>query len=214
MRINPDGPIISFLSGVFDVLMTTALFVLCCLPVITAGASATAMHATMLSITEGSCSSVTRKFFGTFKDEFKISTGIWLLALLAGAVVAADGYVCWGVEHEATTAVSIMRGLTIGCGLLYICALLYVFPGIARYVVTWKQAICNTLIWTVKKPLHTIAILILNALIALAAYLLAFWAVFVAALLLYLQALVLRSVFGMKRVRETEARGGEEEIYY
>ena len=200
--------------AIFDSVVTTFLFVVCCLPVVTAGASATAMHATMLSIAEGTCSGVLKKFFGSFKQNFKIATLIWLPAALVGAVVAADAFICWGFEMEQNIVLSIMQGLTIGCGLLYACVVLYVFAGISKYVVTWKQAIRNALVWTVKKPLHTVGLLVINAAIVFACYMAWIWAFPVVVALLYLQAMVINSAFGFKRMPSVKPNGGEEEIYY
>lgn len=214
MRINPDSTFVHVTVAIFDAVITTVLFIVCCLPVVTIGASATAMHATMLSIAEGTCSGVLKKFFGSFKLNFKIATLVWLLAVLVGAVVAADVFVCWGFKMEQNIVLSIMQGVTIGCGLLYFGVLLYVFAGIAKYVVTWKQAIRNAMLWMVKKPLHTIGILVINAAILFSCYLAWFWAFPVVVLLLYLQAMVINSAFGIKRIKAPKPNGGEEEIYY
>lgn len=214
MRINPDSTFVHVMVDIFDSVVTTFLFVLCCLPVITIGASAVAMHTTMLSIAEGTCGGVLKKFFGAFKDNFKLATGIWGLVALVGAVVAADAFICFGFEMEQNAVLSIMQGVTVGCAALYASVSLYVFPGIAKYVVTWKQAIRNALIWTVKKPLHTAGILVINAAIVFCCYLAWIWAFPVVVALLYVQAMVINSAFGFKRIKAPKAPGGEEEIYY
>ena len=41
MRINLDNPIVHTLTCVFDTVLATFLFLVCCLPVFTVGASAT-----------------------------------------------------------------------------------------------------------------------------------------------------------------------------
>ena len=94
MRINLDGPILSTLTRIFDCLVATVLFVLCCLPVFTVGASLSAMYATMIRIAGDGCSSTAGFFFSTFRDNFKQATALWLPVALAGLVVAADIVVC------------------------------------------------------------------------------------------------------------------------
>ena len=52
MQINLDGKLLGALTRIFDVIVATLLFALCCLPVVTIGASLSAVYATMLSIAE------------------------------------------------------------------------------------------------------------------------------------------------------------------
>ena len=128
MRINLNGPILSALTRVFDTIMATVLFLACCLPVATIGASFSAMYATMISIAGDGCSSVVRCFFGAFKENFKQATILWLLAALTGLLVAADITVCWGFEMAPTMVLSVMRGLTVFCTALYAAMCMHTSP--------------------------------------------------------------------------------------
>ena len=58
MKLNLDNPVLHFLSQVYDVLYVTVLFVLFSLPVVTIGASYTALSCTMMHIAADSCSGV------------------------------------------------------------------------------------------------------------------------------------------------------------
>lgn len=210
MRINLDGTIITALTRIFDALVATLLFVLCCLPVVTIGAALSAVYATMIRIAGDGCSSTVRCFFGAFKENFRQATILWLLALLAGAVVAADIVVCWGFEMEATMVLSVMRGLTAFCTGLYLSMCIYMFAGMAVFCVTRKQAITNALQWTVKKLPATLGLLLLSAAMGLAIYILWFFAFPVVAFGLYWQAKLLRHVFELEEPKVHH----EEEIDY
>ena len=210
MRINLNGPILNALTRIFDALVATLLFVLCCLPVFTIGASTAAMYAAMISIAGDGCSSVTRRFFGSFRDNFKQATLLWLLSALVGLVVAGDIAACWAFEMEATMFLSVMRGLTVFCTALYLAMNIYVFSGIAVYHVTWKQAISNALFWTMKKLPATLGLLLLCAAMGLSAWILWYFAFPVIAFCLYLQAKLLRRVFDLE---EPEIHQDEEIDY-
>ena len=41
---HPENPVMQFLSRVGDLIIVNALFLLCCLPVVTAGAAQAALH--------------------------------------------------------------------------------------------------------------------------------------------------------------------------
>ena len=198
MRINLNGPILSALTRVFDTIMATVLFLVCCLPVATIGASFSAMYATMISIAGDGCSSVVRCFFGAFKENFKQATILWLLAALTGLLVAADITVCWGFEMAPTMVLSVMRGLTVFCTALYAAMYIYIFAGITIYHVTWKQAVANAFYWTMKKLPATLCLLLLGAIMAVSVFVFWFFAFPVIVICFYMQAKMLRRVFGIK----------------
>ena len=210
MRINLNGPILTALSRIFDTILVTLLYLLCCLPVVTIGAATTAMYATMIALLDDGCTGVASHFFGAFRENFKLSTAMLLPAVLVGLVVMADIVICWGFSMEATMILAVMRGLTVFSTGLYTAMCIYVFAGIAVYRVTWKQAITNALQWTVKKLPGTLGLLLVCIGMALSVALLWYFCFPVIALGLYLQALLLRKIFELESIPEHH----EEEIEY
>ena len=211
MRINLDNSILSALTRIFDVIVVSVLFVLCCLPVFTIGASAAAMYATMIAMIDDRGTGVVKPFFTAFRDNFKQATGLWLLDAAVGLMVAADIMVCWGFDMEAGTMLSVMQGLTVFCTALYAAVSIYVFSGIAVYHVTWKQAISNALYFTMKKMPATLGLLALAAAMVISVAVLWFFAFPVIALCLYLQAKLLRNA---QELPKEEAEHVDEEIFY
>lgn len=216
MRINPDNPLIRIMTAIFDVTVTYLLYIICCLPVVTVGAATTAMHTTMLAIAEDACSGVLRKFFGSFKDNFKIASVLWLIFAVTGAVVVADVIICFGFEMASVnTMLYAMRGITVFCVALYTLMSIYAFAGLAKFEVTWKQALKNALIFTTKFPLCSLGLLILGGASLFCLYLGWIWALPVVILLTYLQELILSHIFnktlGIKRGKMARK---EEPQYY
>ena len=198
MRINLDGTILTALTRIFDVIVATVLFLLCCLPVFTIGASLSAMYATMIAIAGDGCSGVTRYFIGKFKDNFKQATALWLPVAIVGAVVIVDIVVCWGFAMNATMILAVMRGLTIFCTCLYLAVSIYLFAGIAVYQVTWRQAFTNALQWSMKTLPATGGLVLLSVGMVASLFILWYFAFPVIALGLYLQGKLLLHVFGLK----------------
>ena len=196
MHINPDNSFFRVMNAVFDIAFTYILYLFCCLPVITVGAATTALHATLLSVADDSCSGVLRKFFGAFKRDMKTASLLWLLFAVAGSVVAADVVICFGFEMEqAGSILYAMRGITIFCVFFYTLMFHYTFAGIAKFEVTWKQALRNALLFLTKFPIRSIGIFLLSAASAVSLYLGLIWALPVVMILVYLQTLLLRTVF-------------------
>lgn len=214
MRMNLDNPVIHALARAYDILYATALFLLGCLPVVTLGASYTAMHATMMSIAADSCSGVWTQYTAVFRDNFSLSTKLWLASLPLGALVFTNIGICFVMELPASPMLSILRGLTVFTTALYASIFIYVFAGLSRFYVTWKQALSNALIWTVKKLHWTLCLLAITLLMALCVYLAWFWALPAVALGLYVQARTLNRVFGLKPEKCTDENPSNEDIHY
>lgn len=88
--LQMDSPLMHFLGKVADVVIVNLLTILCCIPVITAGAAFTAMHYCCLKIVRNEESSITKQYFHSFKDNFKQSTIIWLIMLVIIAFFGFD----------------------------------------------------------------------------------------------------------------------------
>lgn len=204
MRINTDSPIMVALTKAFDAVVTTFYFLICCIPIVTMGASLTAMWKTMMAISGDSCSGVTAKFFGAFRSEFKQSTAAWLIMLLLGLILGGNIWVSWFVEAEMAAATrSLFQWITILFAILYICIFLYLFAGIAKFVVTLGQAFSNAFLFAAKYMLQTFLLILLLATLILAIYIAGILSYPAMVLILYLMGCVLRGIFdrhlGIKR---------------
>lgn len=74
----------SFMSTVGDLILLNILFILCSLPIITIGASATALYSSTKSILNKEYKYASRNFFKFFKENFKNSTIQWIILLIVG----------------------------------------------------------------------------------------------------------------------------------
>ena len=65
-----DSPLMRFLSRLSDIFILNVLFLLCCIPVVTIGASATALYTVTLKMARNEESYITKGFFKAFKSNF------------------------------------------------------------------------------------------------------------------------------------------------
>ena len=84
----------------------------------------------------------------------------------------------------------------------------------SRFHVTWKQAITNAVIWTVRKLHWTLVLLLITAAMALCIYLAWWYALPVVALGLFLQGRILNQVFGLQPEKEKDGNPADEVINY
>lgn len=135
-----DSPVMRFLSRMADLMILNLVIVVCCLPIITIGASITAMHYVMLKIARGEDGYIVKDFFKSFKLNFKQSTVIWLIMLLLIAVFAGDYLILnyGGIEFPKGMGMA----LAVVAVLVFIVST-YIFPVLARFDNSIKNTIKN-----------------------------------------------------------------------
>lgn len=113
-----------------DLVLLNLLWLACCLPVVTVGASTTAMHYCVRKMVSGEPYGVWRSFWSSFRANWKQATGIWLLLLACGLICGADIAVGPRFDGWMGTACQIVGVLGL---IVLLCALMLVFPLLARY---------------------------------------------------------------------------------
>ena len=127
-----DNKFFRFMSKVADLCILNIICVVCCIPVITAGASITAMYYVTLKMVRNEEAYILRSFFKSFKQNFKQATIINLIMLLIGVVLYVDLNVSKAMQGGAG---QIFQVIFMAFGLIYFILFLYVYPVLARFSV-------------------------------------------------------------------------------
>ena len=108
------------------------LWLICCLPIVTIGASTTALYYTSFKIAKDEGSYITTMFFRSFKQNFKQATIIWLIMLVAGVAIVADAILLYRLRATSTGTIAVIWTLLLAalfaCMLAYVIVLVYIFP--------------------------------------------------------------------------------------
>lgn len=160
---NYDNPIMQFLSRLTDIFILNILFIVCSIPVVTIGASATALYSVTLKMAKNEESYIFRSFFGAFKSNFKQSTISWLILMFIGTVLWGD-YRALGIMGEPLQR--IFSFVLFAVGVLVLFTALYLFPYIARFENTIKNSIKNSFMISIAQLPYTLLLLLLFALAA------------------------------------------------
>ncbi|MBQ3481961.1 MAG: DUF624 domain-containing protein [Oscillospiraceae bacterium] len=123
------------------------LWFVCSLPIVTIGASATALYYTSLKIIRGEESYVGPTFFRAFRENFRQATVLWLILLGAGLFLAGDGYILYHLRQiaEGPLAVvwTLILAIVIAAAVMYVIVLEYVFPLLASVSNTNRAMLKN-----------------------------------------------------------------------
>lgn len=139
---NIDSPVMHFLGKVADLMILNLITLICCLPIVTIGASLTAMHYVLLKMVRNQESYIVRSFFKSFKANLKQATVIWLIILLLLVVFAVDLRVINDSSMEFPQVLKIMLYALFMVTYMVIC---YVFPVLSRFDNTVMKTIKNAL---------------------------------------------------------------------
>ena len=155
---NLDSPLMQMLSKVADLLLLNLLALFCCIPIVTVGASLTALNYMALKIVRNEECYIVRGFFKSFKQNFKQGTLIWLLLLLMIVVLAGDFYIMnnSGIEFNKVLQVII----TIFAMLMLFTAM-YVFPVLAKFDNTIWRTIRNAFFMSIMQFPKTLLMIVL-----------------------------------------------------
>ena len=85
-----DNPVWKYLGHIFDAVWLTILWTVASLPVITIGASTTALFYVAEKIVTDEEGNVAKQFFSSFRTNFKQATAIWLILAAAGIVLGVN----------------------------------------------------------------------------------------------------------------------------
>ena len=199
--LDPDSPIMSFLARVADLVILNVLWLLCCLPVVTAGASTTAMYHVVRHLQEESISSVTRDFFRSFKSDFRQATPVYLLLLIPTAAVVMNA---WILSAQSSDVVPVyVRAIWMVSALMLTFVVSFVYPVMAYFDDTVWKTLRTAAVLAVAKLPRTVLISAINLLpiimlfVSLPFFLRIsiFWLLIGGSLTAYLNMLILRPVF-------------------
>lgn len=156
-----DNPFMIFMSHLTDVIVLNAVCLICCIPVVTIGASITAMHYVTLKMVKEEEGYIVKGFFKSFKQNFKQATIIWLCFLAITAVFFLD-FRLLKVMNLGTTSI---WGIIITSIYLFVClTAMYVFPVLSRFENSVRNTLKNAFFMSVLHIIKTIVMAIIYVL--------------------------------------------------
>ena len=157
-----DSKFWEILEEISDIVILNFLFIIFSIPIITIGASSSALYTVSLKKTNEENISVFKEFMRSFKSNFKISTLAWIFTIILASMLFLDFYI--------SNLISIKF---IGLGLKFISTLVsillifnitYLFPMISKFDNKLKNTIINSTIISIQYLPYTIIMSILNIL--------------------------------------------------
>ena len=156
-----ESPLMQILNKVADLMILNILTVFCCIPIITAGASMTAMHYVALKMARNEECYIARDFFKSFKLNFRQGTAIWLIELFIILILTGDFLIMSRTEMSFGNVIKVI--LTV-IAFLALFTFMFVFPVLAKFENTVMRTIKNAFFIGVLQFPKTIAMMVLAVL--------------------------------------------------
>ena len=209
-----DSPVMNFLSRIADLMILNLLFILCCLPIVTIGASTTALYSVTLKMAKNEESYIAKSFFQAFKDNFKFSTVSWLLGLLIAVIIVVD----YNVSPQLSSPFSnILMFFITALTIFYLFEMLYLFPYIARFDNTFINTVKNAALISILNLPYTFLMIIILAAAVVISMFVSFsisgivWILCGFSLIAYINSLLFRRIFSKYEMGPEESEIQESE---
>lgn len=148
-----EGPLYNFFTTVANVWILNLLWLLFSLPVITIGASTTAMLHMFIQMHRKTEGHIVKGFWKSFRENFKQASVIWLIAAAVGALLVFNLY--FFIDLEGNSKI-ILSGVCIALMIPYAVTLIYVFAVLGTFVNTIPATLKYSLFLGLQKLPFTI----------------------------------------------------------
>lgn len=155
--LQKDGKFVKVLNRIADLVGLNLLAILFCIPIITIGASITAVYGCIFRIQEKREGYLTKDFWKLFKECFRSSTIIYLV----GAAVVAMLYLDYQI-FATDSRLDILQVLVVAGGILVAEIFTYAFPMESYFENSLKATVKNALLLGISNIPYTLLMLGIN----------------------------------------------------
>lgn len=149
-----------FLNRVCDLMILNALFIFCCIPIVTIGASFTALHYVCYRMIRDEEGYISKDFFRSFRQNFPQSTFIWLFVIVVFLLVGTDMVL---MKNDVRFFPTLLRYFIYADAAAVVAISLYAFPLQARFENSIFGTLRNAVLLTIGAFPRTLAMLVVMA---------------------------------------------------
>lgn len=154
-----DNKFFTFMGRVADLCILNIICLICCIPIVTAGASITAMYYVTLKMVRNEEAYIVRSFFKSFKENFKQATVINLILIVVGVILYLDMHVAKAMPGSAG---QIFHVIFVAFAIVYFVLTLYVYPVLARFYNSTGNTIKNALLMSIRHLPYTVVMVLIE----------------------------------------------------
>lgn len=211
MTFHFDNKLFMGMAKLVDCMIVSVLWLICCIPLFTIGASTTALYYTVHKSIHRSRGYVYQSFFRSFRSNFKQATLLWLMMLAVYAVLYFDRLIMSGVLQSGGTLGSLYYVFLILTALAVLWNI-YMIAYTARFENTKKAILRNAAVIAAVNPGWTLLVFVLLLAAFAAVYLIPLMIFLIPAVLFLMYDVILERIFRKYMSPEDLAREKENDL--
>ena len=137
---NYENPVWQFMGRIADLMILNAMALIFSIPIITIGASWTALYYCTVKIVRKEDTYVWKEFWNSFKSNFKQATIIWLILIPFLAIPFVD-VLMW--YNDPTLLPKVLKVTTVIVICIVLAITIYVFPILSHFDNTTRNTLKN-----------------------------------------------------------------------
>ena len=142
-----DNKFFTFMGKVADLCILNIVCLICCIPIVTAGASITAMFFVTMKMVKNEESYIIKSFFKSFRQNFKQATVINLIMLAVATILYVDLRI---VNQMGQPISQILHVIFLAFTVLYAMVFMYIYPVLAKFYNSTRNTFINAVLMSVR----------------------------------------------------------------
>jgi uncharacterized membrane protein YesL len=162
---NPDGPLFRFGEQLFDIMMVSILWLICCIPIVTIIPATGALYYVVVKVIRKDSGSLVKNYFSTFRDNLRTGIPITCIILIYATALVAAIWTLDGMSGNNTlgTAGSYLSYAAKALLLPLLLVLPYLGPVISRFSMGVGAILKLSFVMSIRFLWRTILLLVLIA---------------------------------------------------
>ncbi len=207
--LQQEGAIVNGLNHLINLILLSALWFVCSIPIFTLGATTCAVYDITMKYALYQEPNIVSTFFQAFKRNFVKGTILFFIFLAMGLFLCLDLYCAlkWNMAVKYAAIIVILA-----VGYFYLAVVSYVFPALTYFGTGIKETIKKAFILSMSNHIYTVFIMVLNILpiLAIIAFptffgqILFFWFIVGFSAIAFFNSLHLVRIFDPEKVKEAQ----------
>jgi len=187
-----NNPVWQFVGKVADFAFLTVLWALCSSPIVTIGASTTALYYVMFKVSEDKEGYLFKTFAKAFKENLKQTMPITIIMFLFGLFLGIDLFYYY---HVDTQSAKVLFWVILVFSIVYVFMLTLIFPLTARLETTVKNLFLMSFMVSIKN-FSWVMLMVVTTVCVVAFSIFVFWPVLIiaAGLIAWIHSIILIKV--------------------
>jgi len=157
---SPNNVFFRFMGRISDLMILNFLWIICSIPIITIGASTTALYDTTLKLIDETEGYLFKNFLKSYKQNFKKATIIWIGVLFIFFIIGVN--LAFWIQFKSITGyitVSIMLFMLF----LFLFTEIYLFPILSKFNKSIKDTVKYAFILSMKYLPYSLIIMVISS---------------------------------------------------